>query len=84
MTISKFCKQLGMDLKGYRSYKAEIETKANELKEIANKKHSQGTGVYYQTSEILEVGSQESYFIIDAMKEIGFEFINDLTLYRVC
>lgn len=83
MTISKYCKAKGMDLQGYRNYKKEIAEKAEQIKEIAISKHEIGTGVYYNTSEIMELGSQESYFIIDYLKTIGFEFINDLELYRV-
>lgn len=83
MRIAKWCKDQGMTKEEYKNYKLEIKAKAVDVRESALNLHKRGTGIYYDTKEIIELGSQENYFIIDELKKIDFEFINNYKLYRI-
>ena len=81
MNICKYCKDKGMTKEEYFNFK-------NNIKEVAGAIRSQLAyrgGMYYPTRNILkEYGNSDmKYFIIDALKNMGIEFIKDNEYYRV-
>lgn len=83
MRMAKYCKEQGMSKQEYYEYKESIELSAETIKEIELKNRDHSSGMYYPLKELLQVGTQESYYIIDHLKTIGFEFINDYSLFRI-
>lgn len=83
MTIAKYCKGLGMDLQGFKAYEKEVKDEAQTIYDKAKTIRPQDTGMYFPTSELIEVKEQRDYYIINELKALGVEFIENGTLYRV-
>lgn len=85
MEMSKYCKRKGFSRDEFKEYAEKVESTALKSKETAISLHGQDNGVYYSIGEILKKGKDEDfyYFVIDAMKKIGFEFILEKGLYRI-
>lgn len=81
--MSKYCLELGMNLEGFLAYEQEVKTEAQEIFNKAKVIRPQDTGMYFPTSELIEVTEQRDYFIINELKALGVEFIEDLELYRI-
>lgn len=82
MNICEYCKKKGMNLQEYKTFK-------NNMVEIAKAIRCQLTyknGIYYNTSELFKYGTDENIknFIIQELKKLDIEFIDNNTLYRVC
>ena len=83
MNIGRYCKELGMDLQGFKAYEKAIKTEAQEIFNKAQKIRPQDTGMYFPTSELLNVTEQRDHFILNELKALGMEFIENSTLYRI-
>ena len=83
MNIGRYCKSLGMDLQGYKAYKKAVEEEAQEIFEKATTIRPQDTGMFFPTSELLEVKGERDYFIMNELKKLGVEFIENGALYRI-
>lgn len=84
MRMSKWCKDSGMTRKEYNEYKASVEKQALEIFNKASQLHAIDSGIYYDIKEILpSEESQERTFVINELRELGMEFINDCTMYRI-
>lgn len=83
MMMAKYCKSLGMDLQEFRAYKQAVEDEAQTIYDRAKKIRPQGTGMYFPTSELIEVKEQRDYYIINELKALGVEFIENGKLYRI-
>ena len=81
--LAKHCKELGMNLEEFRTYKKAVQDEAQELFNKAKTIRPQDTGMFFSTSELLEVTEERDYFIINALKELGMEFLDNGTLYRI-
>ena len=81
--IARYCKNLGMDLKGYKAYQKAVQDEAQAIFNKAQKIRPQDTGMYFPTSELLELKDERDYFILNALKELGMEFLDNGTLYRI-
>ena len=81
--MSKYCLELGMDLEGFLAYEQEVKEEAQEIFNKAKVIRPQDTGMYFPTSEILKVTEKRDYFIIDELRKLGVEFIEDLEFYRI-
>lgn len=81
MNICKYCKDQGFTKQEYLNF-------SNNIKEVAKAIRSQlsyNGGMYYPTNEILKNwnNNDTKYFIIDALKELDIEFIDNNNFYRV-
>ena len=83
MNMARYCKELGMNLEEFRAYKKAVQDEAQEIFNKAQTIRPQDTGMFFPTSELLEVTGERDYFIINALKELGMEFLDNGTLYRI-
>lgn len=80
MNMSKYCKNKGMNKEEYINFKNNIKTLA-----LAIAANTQTTkGVYKNINNIIKYNTDKNikYFLIQELKKLGFEFIEDYTLYR--
>lgn len=80
MTLAKYCKSKGMTLQEYENFQANI---INTTQTIANQtKYTHG--MYFPVNDIITYSpmSDMRMFIIQELKKLGFEFIEEYTLYR--
>lgn len=83
MNMAKYCKQQGMTKEQYKEYKSAVEVEASAKIRQGKKIHKHIGGMYYLTNELLELKSERDYFILNTMKGLGAEFINNNELYRI-
>ena len=84
MNIAVYCKNKGMNLQEFRAYKAEIRNEAETILDKIKSDYPIDTGVYFMTSEIIDVESEDikTLFIIQELKKLEVEFIDNNTLFR--
>lgn len=80
MTICEYCYKKGMTLEQYQTFKQNIINTAKAIQSQTSYTH----GMYYPVNDILTYcpHSDVKPFIIQELKKLGFEFIEDYTLYR--
>jgi len=88
MNIACYCKEKGMDLEQYEIFMDNVNKTAQAIFENSKAIHKHDTGVYYPLGDIMTVTGSITdlqYFIMDAMKKIGCEFIHEdnIIYYRV-
>ena len=84
MNIARYCSQeLGMNLEEFIAYEQAVKDEAKAIFNKAKTIRPQDTGMYFPTSELIEVTEQRDYYVIDELKKLGVEFIEDLEFYRV-
>ena len=83
MNIARYCKELGMDLQGFKAYEKAVKEEAQELFNKATTIRPQDTGMYFPISELLEVTEERDYFILNELKKLGMEFIENGAFYRI-
>ena len=83
MNMARYCKNLGMDLQGYKAYKKAVQDEAQAIFNKAQKIRPQDTGIYFPTSELIEVTEERDYFVLNELKKLGMEFLDNGTLYRI-
>lgn len=83
MNIAKYCKELGMDLQGFKAYEKAVKEEAQEIFNKATKIRPQDTGMFFPTSELIEVATERDYFILNELKKLGMEFIENGEFYRI-
>ena len=81
--IAKHCKNLGMDLQGYKAYKKAVQDEAQAIFDKAKTIRPQDSGMYFPLSELLEVTEERDYFILNELKGLGMEFLDNGELYRI-
>lgn len=80
MNICKYCKDKNMNKQEYLQFKSNIQATAQAIKSQLQ----YNNGLYYPTNNILHYKDTDiKYFIIQELKNLNIEFINDNTLYRV-
>lgn len=81
MNMAKYCKNKGMTLEQYETFKSNIEATAQAIKANTSYTH----GMYYPVNDIISFMSDADIkgFIIQELKKLGFEFIENYTLYRI-
>lgn len=74
----------GMNEEDYDNLKANIKSIALATVENIKVMHPKQTGMYYPISEIINHMADKNikYFIIQELKKLHVEFIEDYTLYR--
>ena len=78
-----------MTLAEYKKYREAVEKHAEQAYEQASTLHDIGAGMYYSSTEIVkeltipEHGKVPENFVINALKALGVEFMNDYQLYRI-
>lgn len=78
-----------MTLAEYKKYREAVEKHAEQAYEQASTLHDIGAGMYYSSTEIVkeltipEHGKVPESFVINALKALGVEFMNDYQLYRI-
>lgn len=80
MRMSLYCKQKGMTLAQYKQFQANINSAASTIFENSKAIHKHDTGVYYPLNDIMNTVNgitETGYFIIDALKKLGVEFITE-------
>lgn len=83
MNIARYCKELGMDLQGFKAYEKAVKEEAQEIFNKAKTIRPQDTGMFFPTSELIEVAAERDYFIINELKKLGMEFIENGEFYRI-
>ncbi|WP_101773499.1 hypothetical protein [Peptostreptococcus faecalis] len=69
----------------FRRYKKNINNIAKNILEEIKVIHPTDTGMYYETTELKDLNehsAEERSFIINDLKKMGVEFIENNTLYR--
>ena len=80
MRMSLYCKQKGMNLAQYKQFEANINNIASAIYKNSETIHKHDTGVYWPINNIMNTVNgitQTGYFIIDALKKLGMEFITE-------
>lgn len=77
MLLSKYCKDKNFTKEEYKSLQQTIKQKAIEIYNSTSETY----GMYFPTFNIISE-SDIKPFIIQELKKIGMEFIEDYTLYR--
>ncbi len=78
-----------MTLAEYKKYREAVEKHAEQAYEQASTLHDIGAGMYYSSTEIVKEltihdhGKVPESFVINALKALGVEFMNDYQLYRI-
>jgi len=80
LNIVKYCKDKGMNKEEYINFKNNIASTAKAI--LSKQKYTHG--MYYPISDIISFLSDADMklFIIAELKKLGFEFIENNTLYR--
>jgi len=80
LNIAKYCKDKGMTKEEYINFKNNITSTAKAILSKQNYTH----GMYYPINDIINFLSDADIklFIIAELKNLGFEFIENNTLYR--
>jgi len=81
MLLAKYCKDKGMTKEEFLNFKKNIESTAEAIRSTLIYKG----GMYFPTTELFNWNSDENmkHFIIQALKELGLEFITNDEYYRV-
>ena len=84
MMIGQYCSRvLGMNLEEFIAYEQAVKDEAKAIFNKAKTIRPQDTGMYFPTSELIKISEQRDYYIIDELKKLGVEFIEELEFYRV-
>ena len=83
MNIGRYCKELGMNLEEFKAYEKAVKEEAQEIFNKATTIRPQDTGMYFPISELLNVTDERDYFIINELKKLGMEFIENGEFYRI-
>lgn len=86
MYIASYCKDQGMDLQGYENYKSNIQTSAQAIVQLIKQNYKTDNGIYHDTTEILGLEykwTETTLFIIQALKQLQVEFIDNNKLWRL-
>ena len=80
MNMAKYCKKKGMTLQQYELFKQNIENTASAIKSTI----TDTKGMYYPINNLFTYSpnSELQPFIIQELKKIGFEFIENNALWR--
>lgn len=80
MIMSKYCKDKGFTREEYKNFKYNIKTMADVIADSTKETH----GMYYSIDQIIKYNANTDikHFLIQELKKLGFEFIEDYTLYR--
>lgn len=82
--MGQYCSEvLGMNLEGFIAYEQAVRDDAQEIFNKAKVIRPQDTGMYFPTSELIEINEQRDYFIVNELKSLGVEFIEELEFYRI-
>ncbi|EKS4345211.1 hypothetical protein QB607_003215 [Clostridium botulinum] len=81
MDLCKYCKEKNFTKEEYISFKNNIKATANDIR--SNLKYR--GGMYYNTSNLLKntYNDDIKHFVIQELKTLGIEFIDNDNLYRV-
>lgn len=81
MNIAKYCHNKGMNKEEYKNFVSNVKATAKAIKNQLSYKG----GMYYPTSDIIKYNANNDmkYFIINELKKLGIEFINNNQFYRV-
>ena len=80
MNMAKYCKSKGMTLEQYKQFKVNIKRTAKAIQSTV----TDTRGIYYPINDLLAYApnSELQPFIIQELKKIGFEFIENNSLWR--
>jgi hypothetical protein len=84
MNLVKYCKDQKMDLHQYEMFEQNIKNIAIAIKETYCSMYKKDTGIYYEINILFNTSilNEIHYFVIDELKKIGFEFIENYTYFR--
>ena len=80
MNMANYCYKKGMTLDQYKQMQSNINATASTIYENSKLIHKHDTGVYYPINDIMNTVNgitETGYFIIDALKKLGMEFITE-------
>jgi hypothetical protein len=81
MNMARYCKDKGMTLKQYETFKENIKATATAIRSTVK----YNGGMYYPVNELIAWNSDIDIkgFIIHELKQLGIEFFDNNTMYRV-
>ena len=84
MNLMKYAKNKGMTLQEYETLKNNIKNMAEAIKQNHCSMYKTDTGIYYDIRILFNTSNLNDIqkFILQELKQIGFEFIEDNTLFR--
>ena len=84
MNLAKYAKNKNMTLKEYETLKNNIEQTAMAIKQNYCSMYKTDTGMYYDIKILFNTSNLNDIqkFILQELKQIGFEFIENNTLFR--
>ena len=84
MNLAKYAKSKNMTLKEYETLKNNIEQTAMAIKQNYCSMYKTDTGMYYDIKILFNTSNLNDIqkFILQELKQIGFEFIENNTLFR--
>ena len=84
MNLAKYAKNKGMTLNQYETLKNNIEKTAMAIKQNYCSMYKTDTGMYYDIKILFNttILNDIQKFILQELKQIGFEFIENNTLFR--
>lgn len=87
MNMASYCKAEGMNINQYQQYQENIKAAAGAILSVIKAMYKTDTGVYHPTHEIISnvPGKNNEYtkaFIVQELKQIGVEFIENNTYWR--
>ena len=84
MNLAKYAKSKNMTLQEYETLDQNIKNTAEALKNYYCSMYKKDTGMYYDIKILFNTSilNDINLFTIQALKQIGFEFIENNTLFR--
>ena len=84
MNLAKYAKSKNMTLEEYETLKSNIEKTAIAIKQNYCRMYKTDTGMYYDIKILFNTSilNDIQKFILQELKQIGFEFIENNTLFR--
>lgn len=84
MNLMKYAKNKGMTLQEYETLKNNIKNTAEAIKQNYCSMYKTDTGMYYDIKILFNTSilNDIQKFILQELKQIGFEFIENNTLFR--
>lgn len=81
MTMCVYCKNNNFTKEEYKNFKSNMQATAKAIRSILTYRG----GMYYNTSDLFNWNAKDDIkvFIIQELKKLGIEFIENNTLYRV-
>ncbi len=82
MTLASYARNKGYTVTQFHDLVRHVATKSLDILETIKAKFNPGSGMYYPTSEIINTDDDLTPFVLQDLRRLGVEFIENGDLFR--